>query len=52
MLFNTGIISCTVEVPVTDKEVIVVVASVEVPPTVSVPEALIFPPTLKLPPIS
>jgi hypothetical protein len=40
-----GRISCTVEVPVTKREVIVVVASVEVPVTERFPAVVIFPPT-------
>ena len=44
-----GIISCTVEVPVTVRDVMVVVARVEVPYTVRVPEAVMLPPTFSLP---
>jgi hypothetical protein len=40
-----GRISCTVEVPVTKREVIVVVASVDVPVTERFPAVVIFPPT-------
>ena len=41
-----GTISCTVEVPVTERELIVVVARVEVPVTIKSPETLRLPPIL------
>ena len=44
--------SRTVDVPVTEREAIVVVARVEVPITVRVPVANIFPDTSRLPPIA
>ena len=50
-LSRAGTTSLTVEVPVTVRLVAVVVASVEVPKTVSVPEAYMPPPTPRLPPI-
>ena len=46
-----GTMSLTVEVPVTVRLVMVVVARAEVPMTVRVPELVIFPPTFKLPPV-
>ena len=47
---NEGTISPTVVVPVTASEAIVVVARVEVPIIVSVPDATISPPIYELPP--